>query len=200
MHLVRQGCILSPVLFLVVIGDIIHASIAKHHSVSNYWDFAVDICLLWHSILDASKMLYSLENKAASFGLKMNSGKTKSMSILHSSTIRQFRSNAIVLNGHPVEEVNQFRYLGSGICKNSGSDADVDWRVSKAKILSPIWRNSSFPNSLKVRIFKAISFTNKLQVFVNRCHRRIFHIYWPNTISNEKLLKMAQMQENSCDH
>ena len=33
---VREGCILSPVLFLVVIGNIIQAYIAKHHSVSKY--------------------------------------------------------------------------------------------------------------------------------------------------------------------
>ena len=102
-------------------------------------------------------MLYSLQNEAASFGLKVNTGTTYSMSIINSS--RQPRPNAIVLNGHPVEEVNQFTYLGGEICKNGGSDADVDCRVRKAKeafgILSPIWRNSSFPNSLKVRIFKS---------------------------------------------
>ena len=56
---VRQGCILSAVLFLVVIGDIIQASTAKHHSESKYsgirWkmdrflqhlDYADDMCLL----------------------------------------------------------------------------------------------------------------------------------------------------------
>ena len=71
--------------------------------------------------------------------------KTKFMSILNSSTTRQPGPNAIVLNGHPVEEVNQFTYLGSEICKDGGSDAYVDCRVRKAKeafgILSPIWRN-----------------------------------------------------------
>ena len=81
------------------------------------------------------------------------------MSIVNSSTTRQPRSNTIVLNGHPVEEVNQFTYLVSEICKNGGSDGDVDCRVRKAKrafgILSTIWRNNSFSNSLKVRIFKS---------------------------------------------
>ena len=76
------------------------------------------------------------------------------MSIVNSSITRQPRLNAIVLNEHPVEEVNQFTYLGSEICKDGGSDADVDCRVRKANeafgILSPIWRNSSFPKSLKV--------------------------------------------------
>ena len=39
------------------------------------------------------------------------------------------------------------------------------------------------------------SITSKLQVFVNRCLRSIFHIYWPSTISNMNLFKMADMQQ-----
>ena len=82
--------------------------------------------MLSHSVLGAANMLYSLENEAASFELKINSGKTKSMGIVNSSSTRQPRANAIVLNGHPVEEVNQFTYLGCEICKDGGSDAVVD--------------------------------------------------------------------------
>ena len=136
------------------------------------------------------------------------------LSIVNSSTTSQPRPNVIVLNGHPVEEVNQFTYLGSEICKDGVSDADVNCRVRKTKgafgILSPIWRNGSFPNSLKIRIFKSKvvsvllygsstwqitgSISTKLQVFVNRCLRNIFHMYLPNIISNVNPLKMAYMQ------
>ena len=178
-------------------------------------DYADDICLLTHSVLDAENMLYSLENEAASFGLKSNFGKTQSKSIVNSSTTMQPRPNAIVVNGHPVEDVNQFTCLGSEICKDGGSDADVDCRVRQTKrafgILSTIWRKSLCPNSLKVCIFKSNvvsvllygsstwkvtkSITSKLQVFVNRCLRSIFHIYWPNTISNMNLWKIADMQQ-----
>ena len=122
-------------------------------------DCGDDICLLAHTVLDAANKLYALEDEAASFGRKIHSAKTKSMSIVNSFTNRQPPPNAIVLNGHPVEEVNQFTYLGSEICKDGASDADVDCRVRKAKgafgEMSPIWRNSAFPNSLKVRIFKS---------------------------------------------
>ena len=101
-------------------------------------------------------VLYSLEYQAASFGLKIHSGKSVSV---NSSTTRQPRPNAIVLNGHPVEEVHQFTYLGSEINKIGGSDADVDCIVRQAKgtfgILAPIWGDSSFSNGLNVRIFKS---------------------------------------------
>ena len=55
------------------------------------------------------------------------------MSIVNSSITRQPRPNAIILNGHPVEEVKKFTYLGSEICKDGVSDADVNCRVRKAK-------------------------------------------------------------------
>ena len=87
--------------------------------------FLLYTCILVYRVLDAANMLHSLENEAASFGLKINTGKTKSKSIVNSSTTRQPRPNAIVLNGHPVEEVNQFTYLCSEICKDGVSDADV---------------------------------------------------------------------------
>jgi hypothetical protein len=31
-----------------------------------------------------------------------------------------------------------------------------------------------------------------LQIFINRCLRRVFKIFWPQTISNEHLWKMAR--------
>ena len=68
---VRQDCILSPMLFLVVIGDIIQAYIAKHHSVCKYsgirrkmdsflqhLDYADDVCLLLHSVLAAASVIH----------------------------------------------------------------------------------------------------------------------------------------------
>ena len=69
-------------------------------SFLQHLDYADESCLLLHSVLDAANMLYSLENEAASFGLKINSGKTKSLTIVNSFTTRQPRHNAAVINGH----------------------------------------------------------------------------------------------------
>ena len=96
-------------------------------------------------------MLYSLENGAASFGLKINTGKTMSVSIVNSSLpnsrkVRIFKSNAV-----------------SVLLYGSST-----WKVTKPII-------------------------TEFQVFVNRCLRSIFHIYWSNTISNVNLLKMAAL-------
>ena len=151
--------------------------IAKHHSVSKYsgirWkidsflkyrDYADDICLLSHSALDAANMLYSLENEAASFGVKINTAKTKSMSIVNSSTTRQPRPNAIVLNGHPVKEINQFTYLGCEICKDGGSDADVTLTAESGRLRERLeychqfGEIIHFQTALKFAYLKAMSY------------------------------------------
>ena len=80
----------------------------------------ISACCRIVSVLDAVKMLL-LDLKST----------VEKLSTVNLSTTRQPRPNAIVLNGHPVEEVNLFTYLG------------VDCRVRKAMeafgILSPIW-------------------------------------------------------------
>ena len=38
------------------------------------------------------------------------------------------------------------------------------------------------------------NFTSGLQVFISRCLRSIFRIYWPNRISNEELLRRAEIE------
>ena len=52
-----------------------------------------------NKFVEVIKSTYNGENEAASFGLKIHSG--KSMSIVNSSTSRQPRPNAIVLNVYP---------------------------------------------------------------------------------------------------
>ena len=101
---VRQVCILSPVLFLVVIGDIINSAIWKHNANFNssgirwtistflqHLDYADDICLLSHSVLHVAEMLYSIEKEASSAGLNINVSQTKSMHICrtHAQLSRQ---------------------------------------------------------------------------------------------------------------
>ena len=71
---VRQGCILSPLLFLLVVGDVINAALLSHRYKGLRWtmnrflqhlDYADDICLLSHKISDVQDMIRSLEKKGS---------------------------------------------------------------------------------------------------------------------------------------
>lgn len=68
---VRQGCILSPILFLLVISDVLRSALSGMD----------DVCLLSHRIMDLHQMTTSVEREAEVVGLKINSGKTKMISL-----------------------------------------------------------------------------------------------------------------------
>ena len=160
-----------------------------------------------HKVLDISKMLNAIDKEGKAVGLKINWKKTKVMHLGKHSNV------PLVVSSQQLEAVEQFTYLGSEIAAGGGSDEDVISRLRKAKcafgMLSSIWRNNSLPISLKVKLFHTNvlsvllygcstwrvvkSLTSKLQVFVNRCLRTIFRIFWPNRISNYELLSKAKM-------
>lgn len=214
---VRQGCILSPVLFLLVIGDVLSSTLQPHVDCGVRWslfsrlqhlDYADDICFMAHSIPELNKMVRSLEVEASFAGLKINCGKTKVMSLA------QNQSGSVTVADQQVEAVDQFTYLGSELAAYGGTDLDVESRIKKARaafgMLSIVWRNNNLSTSVKIRLFKSNvlsvllygcctwkvteSVTNRLQVFVNRCLRNIFRIYWPNRITNDELHRRANME------
>ena len=85
---VRQGFILSPILFLIVLGDVIKAGLLSHRNKGLSWTMNsflqhldYGICLLSHKMSDLQDMVCSLEKEAASTGLKINDRRTKLLSL-----------------------------------------------------------------------------------------------------------------------
>ncbi|KAI8430426.1 hypothetical protein MSG28_000703 [Choristoneura fumiferana] len=97
---------------------------------------------------------------------------------------------------------------------NGGTDADVEARINRARAayaqLKPVWTSHVITRRTKIRVFnsnvksvllygcetwlvkKAI--TSKLQVFVNKCLRRILGVYWPRTITNTGLWELTSQK------
>ena len=125
---VRQGCILSPLLFLLVVGDVINAILLSHRNEVLKWtmncclqhlDYADGICLLSHMISNIPDMIRALVKEAASAGLKINCDKTKILSL----TVGANRT---------IEVVDRCTYLGSVAAAGGGTDMDIENCINKA--------------------------------------------------------------------
>lgn len=205
---VRQGCLLSPLIFSVVIDWIMRTAMTPPRGIQ--WsltakledlDFADDVSLLSHQFQQIQLKTAVLYNTAKSTGLEINTSKTKSL------RINTQNISAITLDGQSIEDVKQFTYLGSIVSKNGGADEDIKSRLGKARhafvTLRPIWKNKNISQKTKLRIFetnvKSVLLygsetwkqTKKnehdLQVFINKCLRQILQIRWSEKISNEEL-------------
>ncbi|CAH8523239.1 unnamed protein product [Schistosoma haematobium] len=206
---VRQGCLLSPFLFLLVVDWIMKTSTSEgKHGIQ--WtaqnqlddlDFADDLALLSRTREQIQIKTANVAAVSASVGLSIHKGKTKVLKF------KAENSNPITLDGETLEDVESFTYLGSIVDRHGGSDADVKARIGKARAaslqLKNIWNSKQLSTNIKVRIFntnvKAIllygaetwrtttTTIKKVQVFINSCLRKILNIHWPDTISNSLL-------------
>ena len=211
---VRQGCLLSPFLFLLAI-DWIMKKTTKYRRNGIQWtpwsqledlDFADDLALLSHSHQQMQEKTELLNTVSTQLGLNINRSKTR---IMKANTKK---NNPITMNGEPLEETDSFTYLGSTINKHGGTAEDVKARIQKARVqfimLRIFLRAKQIKTNTKLRIFnsnvKAVLLygsetwrstqktLKRIQTFINKCLRRILHLKWTDKISNTTLWKMTK--------
>lgn len=210
---VRQGCALSPLLFITVM-DIVFDAIDelpvglnwRMYQRLGHLEYADDVVLLSNKQTDMQTLITSLTTESMKVGLKANISKTKAM------RVNATNSDKFTVNAQEIDDVTSFEYLGSIISTDGGTLLDVQNRLKKAKgsfaMLSKVWRSNTISNSTKIRIFDSCvkstllfgcetwfltdALSRKLQTFINRCLRNILRIWWPQTVSNEDLLNSTR--------
>ena len=113
-------------------------------------DFADDIALLENTREACQSQLSTTSKRANEVSLQINEKKTQIMT-------NQPRENAkITLDGHDIEIVDNFKYLGS-MMLSSESDFKVRRGQAWAAFakMQPIWRSKVVPIKLKAKIFEA---------------------------------------------
>ena len=140
---VRQGCLLSPFLFLIAIDWIMNKTTegARNGIQWTLWsqledlDFADDIALLSHNHEQIQEKTTRLGTSSSQVGLKIHPEKTKLIKV------NTLNIAPVSLDGKDLEEVEEFTYLGSKIDRLGGTDADVKARIGKARMIFSSLKN-----------------------------------------------------------
>ena len=158
---VRQGCILSPLMFLIMI-DAVMCNVNRDRRRGIRWgsvdrledlDFADDVCLVSEAYRVMHAKLGDLTQEARRAGLAINMKKTKVL------RINTNKKEPFMLGDESIEDVEISVYLGSKVTKDGGTTQDVAQRIQKANgafvQLYPVWRNNKISTRTKLRIFRS---------------------------------------------
>ena len=132
---VKQGCILSPLLFTIVLDWVMKKATKIPHGIQ--WTmaarledlvFADDLCLLAQKESDMRAKLSQIIHYADQVGLKINAAKTK---LMRFDPLSKQQPALLRVDGVDIDEVEEFCYLGSIISKDGGADSDIRSRIKK---------------------------------------------------------------------
>ena len=147
---VRQGCILSPILFFVIIDWVMRKTTSDKPS-GIQWTLLSQLEEKLDHLLEKTDRL---DSYAKETGLTISTTKTQVMGINTTPTA------PVTFNGEPLEFVEDFTYLGSLISKDNGAPKDIKARLGKAHCaftkLQNIWKSSQFTSKTKIIIYNVM--------------------------------------------
>ena len=156
---VRQGCMLSPLLFLVVLDWVMRTAYVSSRKGIQWTflrrledlEFADDLALLSHCLQDVQDKVNALSKTPQRVGLRISQDKTK---LLRTNNQQEA---PVTIEGAAVEDVSEFVYLGSKMSKTEGTDEDIKARIKKAQqafaILRPVWKSTAISVKRKLWVF-----------------------------------------------
>ena len=205
---VRQGCLLSPVLFNIFLERIMTDALEDHEGTVSIGGrtitnlrFADDIDGLAGKEQELDMLVKSLDTTSAAYGMEISAEKTKLMT----NNINGI-STEMKVNGQKLETVSRFKYLGSTIT-DEGSKPELTARIAQTTAaltrLKPIWSDKNITLQSKVRLMRSLvisiflyacetwTLTADLQRRISamemRCYRKIMRISYKDHITNEEV-------------
>jgi Reverse transcriptase (RNA-dependent DNA polymerase) len=213
---VRQGCVLSPLLFNIyaekIFGDALNnktAGIVVGGTVINNLRYADDTVLLATNIEDLQELMSSVVEHSTLAGLKLNINKTKWFVVSKTPTVVQ---ENLKVGTEIIERVKSFKYLGSHINENWDMSSEIRSRIEQARRSFTNMRNiltNRFLNiPLRIRLLRCYVYSTlyygveawtlteamckKLEAFEMWTYRRLLKIPWTDYVTNIDVLKRVK--------
>ena len=157
----RQGCVLSPLLFIVYMNWIGKCSQADECATIGNCKIsrADDLVLLSFTESGLQHSLNSFADACDTAGMKISTAKTE---VLHLS--RSPDQCALQVNGATLKQVEKFRYLGVAFTSDGRQDEELDARIGKA---SAVMRALLYLVVLKQELSKKAKLSIFTTVFVS---------------------------------
>jgi hypothetical protein len=158
---VLQGCVLSPLLFNIMLEVIMALAATDEAGISvsgdrvNNLRFADDIALLANDQTELQDQISHLHEISTRFGLKISTSKTEVQCISRNPPVLSVNVGSDKLN-----QVEQFTYLGGVISQDARCELDIKRRINLAtgitSSLSTIWKSKDISMKTKVRVYEAL--------------------------------------------
>ena len=147
--------------------------------------YADDTALLADNLTSMKRILHRVDTAGKEAGLKLNAKKTKFMHIKGTNPTCQPPS--IKINQASLENVDDFKYLGSIKRANGTCRKDITTRIGMAKQrmvqLNNIWKDRSIPTNLKMKILKCLVWP----IMLYGCEA------WTTKKADDKMIETAEM-------
>jgi hypothetical protein len=189
---VRQGCILSPYLFNLVLEAVMslslnntEAGIKLNGGLVNNLRFADDIGLLTRSEQELQDITTKIDETSRRFGLMINAEKTKTM------VIEKIKETPITINiqGENIEQVEKFVYLGGLINSDGSNEKEIQRRIGRRPTsqafgkMNRIWRSKELTKKTKIQVYETM--IQPILLYGSEC--------WTMRKQDEKRILTAEM-------
>ena len=214
---IRQGCPLSPYLFLVirtVLLNDIHSEdegrMIQHRLPIACFDevvYADDTIVVSTDTKTPNRYLEKIERHGKRFGLQLNKGKCEVIANVLNAAVK-------FSDGSMVKRCNEVKYLGCHISARADSLTEINKRIGMCmgimKQLDLFWLHSNCPDKFKIQVFNSIlrskvlygiesanlpdAIQNKLNVFQLKGLRKILGMkttYIERANTNEQVIRTA---------